>query len=379
MSADIDVYTLTVEADSPVTLHRNWQDASTTREPTNGTVEFSVIEGPGDGYTLTADGYEDKVVHVDSNTTVSMQEETDDEESDESFLRKAAEELTLLDERVTQLESTGGRDIDLDALADEVASRIDISGGKDIDLDALADDVASRIDRDSFAADVISRIDIDEIAGEAASRIDLDAIADRVETNSGNIDEELAEIRNARKRLSLAGEPNHVRTLFPGEHEDQGYHKHGGWGLVVTPKEDVVWRSATVNAEQSGTFLLEVFDMDFEWKEKYEVGDRLKSQEINLKNSGLNTLRPDIVLEEDETYFITRDSENPVDPEINLKRGARDVVWGEHDETHDVPIRINSAWQMGRGQPGTDEFEEFRNKNWHLILHNFRDLEFGFK
>lgn len=367
MSADYDVYMLTVEADSAVTLHRNWQDASTTREPTNGTVEFPVIEGPedGGGYTLTAEGYEDLVVEVDSDTSVSMQKE-----SDESFLRKAANELTQLDQRVTQLESTGGSDIDLDALADDVASRIDVSGGKEIDLDALADNVASRIniDRDSLVADVISRLDIDEIADEAASRID---------SSGGNVDEELAEIRNARKRLSLAGEPNHVRTLFDGDHEDDGYHEYGGWGLVVSPDKDVVWRSATVNAEQSGSFMLEVFDMEFEWNETYEVGDQLKSQQINLKKSGLNTIRPDIVLEEGETYFITRDSANPRNVDVNLKRGARDVVWGELE--HDVPIDFNSAWQMGRGQPGTDEYEEFRNKNWHLILHNFRDMEFGYK
>lgn len=357
MSADIDVYVLTVKADSPVTLHRNWQNASTTREPTNGTVEFSVIEGPGDGYTLEADGYEDKVVHVDSDTTVTLQpEETDDE----SFLRKAAEELTQLDQRVTHLESTGGADIDLNALADDVASRIDI------DRDSLVDDVVSRID-----------IDLDKVADEAASRIDLDAIADKVESRSGSIDEELAEIRRARKRLSLVGEPNHVKTLFPGDHQDDGYHPYGGWGLVITPKEDVVWRSASVNSDQTGSFLLEVFDMNFDWNETYEVGDRLKTQEITLNKSGKQTIRPDIVFEEGQTYFITRDSENPTNTDVSLKRGGRDIVWGQLE--HDVPIDFNSAWQMGRGQPGTDEYEQFRNSNWHLILHNYRDMEFGYQ
>lgn len=70
------VYTLTVEADSPVTLERTWEDASTTREPTDGTVEFSVIEG---SYALSADGYhdvpEELAIQVDSDTTVTMQSE----------------------------------------------------------------------------------------------------------------------------------------------------------------------------------------------------------------------------------------------------------------------------------------------------------------
>ncbi|WP_336345029.1 carboxypeptidase regulatory-like domain-containing protein [Halalkalicoccus ordinarius] len=70
------VYTLTVEADSPVTLERTWEDASTTREPTDGTVEFSVIEG---SYALSAGGYhdvpEEMAIQVDSDTTVTLQSE----------------------------------------------------------------------------------------------------------------------------------------------------------------------------------------------------------------------------------------------------------------------------------------------------------------
>lgn len=70
------IYTLTVEADAPVTLERTWEDASTTREPTDGTVEFSVIEG---SYTLSADGYydvtEEVAIRVDSDTRVTMQSE----------------------------------------------------------------------------------------------------------------------------------------------------------------------------------------------------------------------------------------------------------------------------------------------------------------
>lgn len=70
------VYTLTVEATSPVTLERTWEDASTTREPTDGTVEFPVIEG---SYTLSADGYydihEELALQIDSDTTVTLQSE----------------------------------------------------------------------------------------------------------------------------------------------------------------------------------------------------------------------------------------------------------------------------------------------------------------
>lgn len=73
---DEPVYTLTVEADSPVTLERTWEDASTTREPTDGTVEFSVIEG---SYTLSADSYydipEELALQIDSDTTVTLQSE----------------------------------------------------------------------------------------------------------------------------------------------------------------------------------------------------------------------------------------------------------------------------------------------------------------
>lgn len=69
-----DVYTLSVEADSPVTLERTWEDASTTREPTDGTVEFSVV--PGD-YALSAEGYadisEESPLSVEEDTTFEMQ------------------------------------------------------------------------------------------------------------------------------------------------------------------------------------------------------------------------------------------------------------------------------------------------------------------
>ena len=68
-NGDEDVYTLTVEADSSVTLERTWEDASTTREPTDGIVEFSVIAGE---YTLSAEGYEDEVVTVKDDKKVTM-------------------------------------------------------------------------------------------------------------------------------------------------------------------------------------------------------------------------------------------------------------------------------------------------------------------
>jgi hypothetical protein len=68
-SDEEETYTLTVEASEPVTLERNWEDASTTREPTDGVVEFSVVAGE---YTLVAEEYEDEVVEVDGDMTVTM-------------------------------------------------------------------------------------------------------------------------------------------------------------------------------------------------------------------------------------------------------------------------------------------------------------------
>lgn len=66
-----EVHSLYVEATSEVTLERNWESASTTREPTDGSVEFSVIEGE---YTLSAEGYEDKVIQVEEDITLEMAE-----------------------------------------------------------------------------------------------------------------------------------------------------------------------------------------------------------------------------------------------------------------------------------------------------------------
>lgn len=72
---DEAVYTLTVEADSEVTIERHSDGATTTREPTDGTVEFSVYAGE---YTVSADRYQSQEVTVEGDQDVALQEDQRD-------------------------------------------------------------------------------------------------------------------------------------------------------------------------------------------------------------------------------------------------------------------------------------------------------------
>lgn len=71
------IYTLTVQADSPVTIERATDGATTTREAMDGTVEFTVLPG---SYTISADGYQSQTLDVQDDTSVAL-ESTQPQES----------------------------------------------------------------------------------------------------------------------------------------------------------------------------------------------------------------------------------------------------------------------------------------------------------
>ena len=194
---------------------------------------------------------------------------------------------------------------------------------------------------------------------------------------SGDVAAELEDLRRERERFSLVGMPDHTRTIVTGDHEDDGFHPHGSWGLVVTAHEDVVWRKAVVNADSAGSTQLEIFEMDYEKDETYEVGDRIKTHEVAISGSGDNSIHPDIVLEAGRTFFITRDTAAGAGDALPLKRSVEEADWGTIND-NDIPMTIHCTWQRGRGQPGTQEFQDYRDANWHRTLHYYRDLEFGF-
>lgn len=70
-----DVYTLTVEADSEVTIERHSDGATTSREPTDGIVNFSVYAGD---YTVSADEYQSQEVTVEDDRELTLQEDQQD-------------------------------------------------------------------------------------------------------------------------------------------------------------------------------------------------------------------------------------------------------------------------------------------------------------
>lgn len=69
---DAETYTLTVEADAPVTIERVSDGATTTRESSTGAVVFTVIE---DQYYVSAEGYHTPLTAIDvtDDTTVTLQ------------------------------------------------------------------------------------------------------------------------------------------------------------------------------------------------------------------------------------------------------------------------------------------------------------------
>lgn len=251
-------------------------------------------------------------------------------------------------------------------------------------LDALEQQIAALEEQtDRRSAEEIRQLIREYVDEHVQVNVDEDAIVERVVERVGtggsdaDLSNELEAIRRERKRFSLVGSPKHSRTIARGSHEDSGYHRHGSWGLVITPQKDVVWRGAKINAGAAGSTQLEVFDMDYVRGETYKVGDRLETHEVTVRRSGENTIHPDIVLEAGRTVFITRDTDLAAGAALPLKRAEEDVDWSSIND-NDVPMTIHCSWQRGRGQPGTQAFQDYRDANWHRVLHYYRDMEFGF-
>lgn len=72
-SDDRETYTLRVIADVPITIERTSDGATTTREPTNGSAEFTVLEGQ---YDIMAEGYNEPMnpIDVSEGKTVTLQQ-----------------------------------------------------------------------------------------------------------------------------------------------------------------------------------------------------------------------------------------------------------------------------------------------------------------
>lgn len=276
--------------------------------------------------------------------------------------------LSHLEQQLADLDDGGGIPEDVDAALARLQGAID-------DHSTTLADAQNRLDALESAVAAL-----EEGAGGRSDEEIRQLIGGYIDEHGGagdaDLKRELEAIRRERTRFSLVGSPSHKRTLAPGNHTDTGYHKHGSWGLVVTAHEDVVWREATVNTESAGSTLLEIYDMEYEQATTYDVGELLGTHELTLQG-GKETIHPDIVLEAGQTVFITRDTDVPRSQALPLKRGMEDVPWAEFND-NDVPLTVHCSWQLGRGGPGTQEFEDWRSANWHRVLHNYRDLEFGF-
>lgn len=177
------------------------------------------------------------------------------------------------------------------------------------------------------------------------------------------------------QRVRLASDPNHVAHVPTGEHQDQSFHPYGAWGTIVSADQAVHWRSADVYAESQGTTRLEIIEMDYTEAETYNLGKTHATRQLQL-DGGLETVYPEVTIPEG-TFFITRDSENPTEDVVGLKRVARDVDWQALNESHDIPIRFRASWQIGR-QPGTDAFTQYRDSGWQNLLHYYARPEFGY-
>lgn len=68
-----EMYTLRVFADTPITIERTSDGTTTTREPTNGSAKFTVLEGQ---YNVMVDGYNEPMtpISVSEDRTVTLQE-----------------------------------------------------------------------------------------------------------------------------------------------------------------------------------------------------------------------------------------------------------------------------------------------------------------
>ncbi|ADJ14453.1 hypothetical protein [Halalkalicoccus jeotgali] len=197
------------------------------------------------------------------------------------------------------------------------------------------------------------------------------------------LEDELAEIRQSRQELQLVSSPAHTRTLASGSHDDEAFHTTrdgngiGAWGIVVTAEADAHWRGADVHAREAGSMLLEVFAMDYEASETYDVGSRIATREITLEE-GRQTIYPDVTVHEGQQYFITRDTANPTgDDVVALKRGRQIADWNAINDP-EVPLTAECSWQLGRAGPGSQAFADYQDAGWDAILHHWTNIDLGF-
>lgn len=206
------VYTLTVEADSPVTLERAWEDASTTREPTDGVVEFSVVTGE---YTLSAEGYEDVGVMVENDRVVTMSPE---EEQDVT--------ITVTDEENIPIE---GASVEVDDETKETNedgtvqfSLIDGEYGVSVSVEGYQDE-STTIDIDSendtFS---VSLEESNSNGGGPASLVVSNIHAEAAGDDHENLNDEYIELTNEGSSAitmtgwTLSDEANHVYDFPAG-------------------------------------------------------------------------------------------------------------------------------------------------------------------
>lgn len=259
---------------------------------------------------------------------------------------------------------------------EEIEDDIDNGGGGDGGDYLTGDEVGDLIEvrlasvREDIEGLNGSLSGLDERLGAAEKAIeDL-----RNSGGGGGIGEERrAAIDRELRYLRLTGRPTHraiIDTGVPGGE----YHPYGDWGQIITCHDDVRWISAVVDCESSGMTKLVVEEIDYTEGEEYDLGDVHATVELNHKESGLSVINPDIALPEGQ-YFISRDT----DMVVPMRRVMTDVDWETVNQSHTIPVTVECSWRARANyEPGTSEFQRYRENNWHRRLYYFGDMEFGF-
>lgn len=191
----------------------------------------------------------------------------------------------------------------------------------------------------------------------------------------GGVSEETeAEIKSTLQNLRVAGNPNHTRRIETGTPAGD-YHLYGDWGMIITVPETVHWRSAVVVAGNAGLTRLQIYEMEFEEGETYDLGDIVATRDIQHE-SGPQEIYPDVTLEPGQ-YFVSRDPEL-VEP---MRRVLTDVDWEQFNSEHDLPVRVEASWRAHADYtPDNPVFDEkYKANAWDRRLYYFGDMEFGFQ
>lgn len=191
------------------------------------------------------------------------------------------------------------------------------------------------------------------------------------DSDSGLDDATQAEIEQELEYLRLTGRPKHRSTIATGVPEGD-YHSPGDWGQIVTVHDPVHWTTAVVDAETEGVTELVVYEMDYVPEETYDLGDVHQTVELH-HDAGTQEVYTGITLPAGQ-YFITRDSEKVE----AMRRVQTDVDWAEFNAGNDVPITFECSWRaFANYRPGGDNWEKYRNNDWHRRLYYWANMEFG--